>query len=308
MVKTSSLLLVAISFGAGFLFGFSWHHIIDAHAEETKDVQAGRRGGSDQWARFEARLAALEQARGAKQEAASPVPEGTVVRSVKKRASHHFQPEESKHQAVADPTEDEAATPACPKGRKPYHLLLTAQDSPYQAWQTRIMYYHFKKLQAANPCSEMTGFTRMLNSDGSKPDALMDEMPTVVVGQLDRGSGCHDSDQNTCDMGFPVMNRPHGVTQLLAKLDAGELPQLTEEYVLIAETDHVFMSEPKNLATPSKPVCFPFGYMNAKAATLRPVVQRFVDDPDKAGQPGRTRRPTAPRHDDLPPLISGDLP
>ena len=85
MVKTSSLLLVAISFGAGFLFGFSWHHIIDAHAEETKDVQAGQRGGSDQWARFEARLAALEQARGAKQEAASPVPEGTVVRSVKKR-------------------------------------------------------------------------------------------------------------------------------------------------------------------------------------------------------------------------------
>ena len=75
-----------------------------------------------------------------------------------------------------------------------------------------------------------------------------------------------------------------------------------------AHTDHVFMSEPKNLATPSKPVCFPFGYMNAKAATLRPVVQRFVDDPDKAGQPGRTGRPTAPRHDDLLPLLSRDLP
>ena len=28
MVKTSSLLLVLLAFGAGFLFGFSWHHII----------------------------------------------------------------------------------------------------------------------------------------------------------------------------------------------------------------------------------------------------------------------------------------
>ena len=36
--------------------------------------------------------------------------------------------------------------------------------------------------------------------------------------------------------------------------------------MLIAETDHVFMKEPRNLATRSKPVCFPFGYMNAKAA------------------------------------------
>ena len=41
------------------------------------------------------------------------------------------------------------------------------------------MYYHFKKLQAANPCTEMTGFTRMLNSVGAKPDGLMDEIPTV---------------------------------------------------------------------------------------------------------------------------------
>ena len=45
--------------------------------------------------------------------------------------------------------------------------------------------------------------------------------------------------ENTCDMGFPVMNRPHGVTQLLAHLP----PSITEQYVLIAETDHVFMPE-----------------------------------------------------------------
>ena len=69
-------------------------------------------------------------------------------------------------------------------------------------------------------------------------------------------------------MGFPVMNRPHAVTQLLAKLP----PQITEEYVLIAETDHVFLSAPPNRATPQSPACFPFGYMNAKAAELRPIL------------------------------------
>ena len=79
---------------------------------------------------------------------------------------------------------------------------------------------------------------------------------------LEPGSGCRDDpSSNSCDMGFPVMNRPHAVTQFLANLP----PSLTEEYVLIAETDHIFMKTPKNRATPTKPVCFPFGYMNAKA-------------------------------------------
>ena len=37
-----------------------------------------------------------------------------------------------------------AADPACPGGR-PYHTLLTSQATTYQAWQSRIMYYHFVK-------------------------------------------------------------------------------------------------------------------------------------------------------------------
>ena len=156
---------------------------------------------------------------------------------------------------------------ACPAGRKPYHLVLTAQDNPYQAWQTRIMYYHFRKLQQSDPCTEMTGFTRLLSSaTPDVPDALADELPTVAVQALSGGAACKESGENTCDMGFPVMNRPHAVTQFLAKLPAS----LTEQYVLIAETDHVFLREPKNRATPSKPACFPFGYMNAKAAEVCP--------------------------------------
>ena len=56
------------------------------------------------------------------------------------------------------------------------------------------------------------------------------------------------------------------MTQLLAQLPES----LTEQYVLIAETDHVFLSEPKNRATPQKPACFPFGYMDAKARCCPP--------------------------------------
>ena len=50
------------------------------------------------------------------------------------------------------------------------------------------------------------------------------------MNALDQGSGCHDGTENTCDMGFPVMNRPHAVTQFLAKLPA----ELTEQCAPLA--------------------------------------------------------------------------
>ena len=280
MVKSGTLFLVAIAFGAGFLFGFSYHHIVDEHHEQTREhtvTHAARPGPTDtQWQRFEARLAALEK-REKQVTAAVPTAQAPEVQHHAEAPAGGGRNGHAKLPALKLPALGAATSaPAGCKGkRKPYHIVLTAQDSPYQAWQTRIMYYHFKKLQKANPCTEMTGFTRMLNSDGARRDGLMDEMPTTLVHALDRGSGCHDSDQNTCDMGFPVMNRPHGVTQLLAQLDRGE-HHIEEEYVLIAETDHVFMKEPKNRATPKMPACFPFGYMNAQAEPLRGVVQRFV--------------------------------
>jgi len=139
------------------------------------------------------------------------------------------------------------------------------------------MYYHFQKqLKRQGPCAEMTGFTRMLNSVGAKPDGLMDEIPTVLVNALEPGSACATSGEDTCDLGFPVMNRPHGVTQLLEHLPS----TVTEEYVLIAETDHLLLKPIPNRATPEKPACFPFGYMDVKAAPLRPIVKRFTADAD----------------------------
>jgi len=42
---------------------------------------------------------------------------------------------------------------ACPPGRRPFHVLLTAQASLYQEWQTRIMHYHYRKVVYATACS-----------------------------------------------------------------------------------------------------------------------------------------------------------
>jgi len=137
------------------------------------------------------------------------------------------------------------------------------------------MVHHLRQLMR-QPCTEITGLTRLLSSPNGKLDDLARDITTVTATALDGGSACQDSDRNTCDMGFPVMNRPHAVSQLLAKWPS----TITEEYVLIAETDHLFMSAPPNRASKSTPACFPFGYMNANAAELRPIVARFVDDPE----------------------------
>lgn len=65
-----------------------------------------------------------------------------------------------------------------------FHVAVTANDSPYNRWQCRIMYYWYKKFKDA-PGSEMGGFTRVLHS--GKPDNFMDEIPTFVVDPLPEG-------------------------------------------------------------------------------------------------------------------------
>jgi len=47
---------------------------------------------------------------------------------------------------------------------------------------------------------------------------LLHYSPLLVLFQLAVGDGCRASGDNTCDFGFPVMNRPHGVAQFLRKV------------------------------------------------------------------------------------------
>uniref|UniRef100_A0A6N2K582 Hydroxyproline O-arabinosyltransferase-like domain-containing protein n=1 Tax=Salix viminalis TaxID=40686 RepID=A0A6N2K582_SALVM len=130
-----------------------------------------------------------------------------------------------------------------PKNAKmPFHVALTATDAPYSKWQCRIMYYWYKKKKDLSG-SEMGGFTRILHS--GKPDNLMDEMPTVVVDPLPAG----------LDRGYIVLNRPWAFVQWLKKAT------IEEEYILIAEPDHIFVNPLPNLARGGMPAAFPFFYI-----------------------------------------------
>uniref|UniRef100_A0A0D9UZI8 Hydroxyproline O-arabinosyltransferase-like domain-containing protein n=1 Tax=Leersia perrieri TaxID=77586 RepID=A0A0D9UZI8_9ORYZ len=126
--------------------------------------------------------------------------------------------------------------------RRPFHVALTATDAAYSRWQCRVMYYWYKRMQALPEGAEMGGFTRVLHS--GKPDGLMDEIPTFVVNPLPAGK----------DHGYVVLNRPWAFVQWLEKA------KIEEEYILMAEPDHIFVKPLPNLAR-DDPAAFPFFYI-----------------------------------------------
>eukprot|EP00755_Sulcionema_specki_P007667 Sspe_Gene.38869::Locus_18745_Transcript_1_1_Confidence_1.000_Length_1852::g.38869::m.38869/K20782/HPAT; hydroxyproline O-arabinosyltransferase len=147
----------------------------------------------------------------------------------------------------------------CPAKRRPYHILVTcSSDSAYEKWLVRIAYYWYKRQKALDPCGEMGGFTRLLSGT---PDDIMDEIPTVTVEVLKD------------NLGFIVLNRPHGFAQWLRKLDDGSA-KLDEEYVLVCEPDQFLLKPLPNVA----PAGFHFGYMHAREGTIQEeAVQPFLE-------------------------------
>ncbi|KAH7548579.1 hypothetical protein JRO89_XS14G0170800 [Xanthoceras sorbifolium] len=142
-------------------------------------------------------------------------------------------------------------------GKLPFHVALTATDAPYSKWQCRIMYYWYKK-QKDQPGSEMGGFTRILHS--GNPDNLMDEIPTVVVDPLPAG----------LDRGYIVLNRPWAFVQWLEKAT------IEEEYVLMAEPDHILVNPLPNLAHGGLPAAFPFFYI--KPEQNEKLIRKFYPE------------------------------
>jgi len=144
---------------------------------------------------------------------------------------------------------------ACPPTRRPYHTILTGQGTIYNGWQSRIMYYHWKKMsKAGGPCTEMTGFTRLCASEKGLPDGLEKYIPSVFVKAL--------TPEVLAKYGhFGVLNRPHSVVEFFK--DPALVSRITEEWVYIAETDHVLMKPMPNLATDTEAAAHSFGYMHA---------------------------------------------
>lgn len=174
---------------------------------------------------------------------------------INNRAVGKLASDESKIELLTDPIIEMPQNARKPKNAKsPFHIALTATDAPYSKWQCRIMYYWYKKKKDL-PGSDMGGFTRVLHS--GSPDNLMDEIPTMVVDPLPAG----------LDRGYIVLNRPWAFVQWL------ERATIDEEYVLMAEPDHIFIRPLPNLAHGGFPAAFPFFYI--KPTQHEQIVRKF---------------------------------
>ncbi|XP_060208844.1 hydroxyproline O-arabinosyltransferase 1-like isoform X1 [Lycium barbarum] len=143
------------------------------------------------------------------------------------------------------------------KKKRLFHTAVTSSDSVYNTWQSRIMYYWFKKYKdEAN--SEMGGFTRILHS--GKADKYMDEIPTFVAQPLPSGM----------DQGYIVLNRPWAFVQWLQQAE------IEEDYILMAEPDHVIVKPIPNLSKDGFGAAFPFFYIEPQK--YESVLRKFFPE------------------------------
>ncbi|KAL8527793.1 hypothetical protein ACS0TY_005577 [Phlomoides rotata] len=165
---------------------------------------------------------------------------------------------ENTNQLVIDPLVEMPEYVKKPKNeRLPFHVALTATDALYSKWQCRIMYYWYKRVKDL-PDSNMGSFTRILHS--GSPDNLMDEIPTFVVDPLPEG----------VDRGYIVLNRPWAFVQWLEK------STIEEEYILMAEPDHIFLKPLPNLVYGEYPAAFPFFYI--KPSENEKILRKFFPE------------------------------
>ena len=141
---------------------------------------------------------------------------------------------------------------------KRFHVVVTTNADVYQAWQVRVMYYWYREMKARqDPTSgQMGGFTRVLHDDA---DALVDEIPTCVVSRL----------QN--EMGFVVLSRPNAFVEFFEKC-----PEIEEDYILMAEPDHLYLRPLDNLMRGDTPAAFPFFYIDPKKYPK--LIRRFAGE------------------------------
>ncbi|KAK3241279.1 hypothetical protein CYMTET_48940 [Cymbomonas tetramitiformis] len=94
------------------------------------------------------------------------------------------------------------------EGEGKFHVIVTANQAKYVAWQTRAMYYHFKKIKEANPDCKMGGYTRVLHS------AFLKRLKGTAQGAA---QGAAQGDGSRRLKGTASRGRP-GVDSLLGRL------------------------------------------------------------------------------------------
>ena len=202
--------------------------------------------------------------------------ERLAARLERLQKQQHAAPSHDDRPSVAKKGPTALADDECP-GRLPFHTLMTAQSSVYQQWQSRIAYFHWRKNAAAGGrCTDMVGFTRLCATEGGKPDGLELEMPTIFTTQL-------SEEVIAKHFHFNVLNRPNSILQLLARADLREY--LGSSYVLVMETDHVFMRPMPNLASETTPAAWVFGYMHANPSQDRIIQQYWPEGSSRSLDP-----------------------
>ena len=98
----------------------------------------------------------------------------------------------------------------------------------------------------------MTGFTRICASENGLPDPAAPYIPSVFLPSL--------KPEVLAKYGyFGVLNRPHSVVEFFKRPEF--TARVKETYVLLAETDHIFMKPMPNLAQvsgqPLRGLCVP---------------------------------------------------
>ena len=150
-----------------------------------------------------------------------------------------------------------------PTGKK-YHVLITASMSIYQQWQSRVFYYWYNKQRRLHPDSDIGGFTRILHS--AKDDILSKEMKTVRVDPLPD------------DGGYVVLSRPFAFQQFIA---GGHLDEIEEDYIFMAEPDHIFMRPLANFIQDGyHAIGYPFFYIDTSKKEYIPLIRKVLGRPE----------------------------
>jgi hydroxyproline O-arabinosyltransferase len=73
--------------------------------------------------------------------------------------------------------------------------------------------------------------------------------------------------------GYVVLNRPYAFQQWVRD----HLSKIPEQYILMAEPDHLFVKPPPLLASPTKAAAFPFFYIEPQAKENGDIIQKYND-------------------------------
>lgn len=169
------------------------------------------------------------------------------------------------------------------------HVVVTSNGNRYMNWQTRVFYRSFLKVQNEEGCA-LAAFTRVLHR--TTDDELVHEIPTQRFDPL----------HPDCDVwcSYPVADRANAIQQWLATPASKR-----HEYVLVGETDYVFMRPLKVHSLPeSTSMGFPFGYIVPTHDSVRQVVRRHVSAAVRIEDVPQTgNAPQLLRHADLAKVV-----